>query len=234
MLHSYSCATPNPNLYSPHGQVKKHRDIRNHLIGYTHVNNLSIRAWENDLSTVNSRALYVASFTEYLMVKTVTNFAVRPFYRTMLFRSMRFSKYHQMQKVESRMLNDFRAKFGGPEDTIVCIGDWLQKQHRRFHEPVKGKGFRDLFRRAGYKVYLVDEHKTSCCCSKCQCDAGVCATFRQVNNPRPWRVAQQPHVIRHGLVRCANAECRTLWNRDRNAACNIWKIAEDAVVFYAI
>jgi hypothetical protein len=27
---------------------------------------------------------------------------------------------------------------------------------------------RKVFRQNGYKVYLVDEHKTSCMCSKCK------------------------------------------------------------------
>ena len=33
---------------------------------------------------------------------------------------------------------------GGPEDTIVAFGYFEQRKHRKFKEPVKGKGFRSL------------------------------------------------------------------------------------------
>ena len=38
---------------------------------------------------------------------------------------------------------------------------------------------------------------------------------------------KQPYILCHGLVRCNN--CGRLWNRDRNAASNIWKIARNAI-----
>ena len=43
----------------------------------------------------------------------------------------------------------------------------LQKQHMKYKEPTKGKGIRKLFRENDYKVYLVDEYRTSCMFSKC-------------------------------------------------------------------
>ena len=89
-------------------------------------------------------------------------------------------------------------------------------------EPVKGLGFRSLFRKAGYKVYLVDESYTSTKCSACE--VGVCAKFRRCDNPRPYR---EGRILRHGLVKCSN--CARLWNRDVNAASNIWKIADKAL-----
>jgi hypothetical protein len=57
------------------------------------------------------------------------------------------------QITEARLLARFKKLFGGPEETIVAIGDFDQCKHRKFKEPVKGKGFRALFRKAGYKVY---------------------------------------------------------------------------------
>ena len=96
-----------------------------------------------------------------------------------------------------------------------------QKQHRKFKEPIKGKGFRCLFRRHGYKVYLVDEHKTSCRCANCGCET---TTFRWCKNPKYWI---DDVIKRHGLLRCKNG-CG-LWNRDTNGAINIWKIAKEAI-----
>jgi transposase len=70
-------------------------------------------------------------------------------------------------------------------------------------------------------VYLVDEFRTSCRCSAC---GGECKTFRVCENPRPYRTGS---VLRHGLVKCNT--CSRLWNRDTNAASNIWKIAVRAI-----
>jgi len=92
---------------------------------------------------------------------------------------------------------------------------------------VKGKGFRDLFRKAGYQVLLVKEHKTSKMCSECQVDDATCASFRRVKNPRPHMRQRFPEVICHGLVKCSR--CLRLWNRDPNAASNIW-VASNAAV----
>ena len=88
------------------------------------------------------------------------------------------------------MLSRFEMKFGTPQEVVICIGDWEQKQHRKFKEPVKGKGFRTLFRKAGYKVYLVDEFRTSKKCSACE--IGVCSKFRWIDNPRPYRDGAYP------------------------------------------
>ena len=112
--------------------------------------------------------------------------------------------------------------FGPPDEVVICIGDWEQKQPRKFMEPVKGKGFRNLFRKARYKLYLVDEFRTSCKCSACE--VGDCSTFRKVENPKPYR---DGHILRHGLVKCQT--CSRLWNRHTNASSNIWKVARNAI-----
>ena len=86
---------------------------------------------------------------------------------------------------------------------------------------IKGKGFRSLFRRYGYKVFLVDEHKTSCRCANC---GHQTKTFRWCHNPKYWK---DNIMKRHGLLRCTN-DCG-LWNRDTNGSINIWKIAVSAI-----
>ncbi len=121
------------------------------------------------------------------------------------------------------MIREFRAKFGTGEETVIAIGDWEQRQHSKCKEPVKGKGFRTLLRKAGYGVYLVDELRTSCRCSHCE-EHGECEKFLECENPRPYRTGC---ILRHGLVRCKT--CQRLWNRDTNASNNIWRVAYNAI-----
>ena len=123
------------------------------------------------------------------------------------------------------MINAFKNKFGieDPSDVIVCIGDWEQKKQMKFKEPTIGKGVRNIFRRNGMDVFLVDEHRTSKKCSICE-GVGDCVKFKVRPNPRPYKDGLRKV---HGLLRCKNG-CG-LWNRDRNGASNIYKISKMAI-----
>src|SRR5690606_5622617 len=74
----------------------------------------------------------------------------------------------------------------------------------------------------GYRVYLVDEFRTSCRCAKCE--GGECKKFKLMPNPKP---SKDNLRLVHGLLRCKN--CANVWNRDCNGAKNIYKIAYNAI-----
>ena len=122
------------------------------------------------------------------------------------------------------MLARFEKMFGSPQDVVIGFGDFEQKKHCKYKEPLKGKGFRTLFRKSGYEVYLVDEFCTSCRCSVCE---GECSTFRECINPCFWRREKQPTVFRHGLVMCKT--CSRVWNRDTNGALNMYKVMKETI-----
>ena len=89
----------------------------------------------------------------------------------------------------------------------------------KYREPVKGKGFRNMFRKSGYKVYLVDEFRTSCKCSHCECEDGICEKKKWIENPKPYKNNSQ---WCHGLLTCKR--CSGVWNRDENSSRNIFKL----------
>ena len=64
-------------------------------------------------------------------------------------------------------MNKFQKVFGDKNDVVVCFGDYEQRKHMKYKEPIKGKGMRTLFRKSGYETYLVDEFRTSCKCCNC-------------------------------------------------------------------
>ena len=177
--------------------------------------------WETELSHYNKKTLDFGRFQDYIEKKNNINFNLQDFYQRYIFRKLKLGGYMRRQKTESMMMKRFKKIFGSPEKTIIGIGEFEQKQHRKFKEPIKGKGFRTLFRRHGYEVYLVDEHKTSCRCANCGSET---KTFRWCQNPKYWK---ENIIKRHGLLRCKNG-CG-LWNRDTNGAINIWKIAKEAI-----
>ena len=114
------------------------------------------------LSLYNRKTLIIDEFKKYIKKKNEINHKLFQFYERQLFRKLKLNGYWNRLKSEQNMINKFKEIFGPSEDTIVCIGDFEQRKHRKFKEPLKGKGFRTLFRRNGYNVYLVDEFRTSC------------------------------------------------------------------------
>ena len=178
------------------------------------------------------KTLDIAKFKEYIQKKIEINSILYPFYEKTIFRKLKLQGYRQTKKSEQKLMNNFEKKFGSPEKVVVCFGDYEQKKHMKFKEPSMGKGMRTLFRKAGYKTYLVDEFRTSCMCSKCGCQPsaltslgeGRCEKFMTIENPRPYRKGK---ILVHGLLRCKNG-CG-YWNRDTNGATNIYKIASHAV-----
>ena len=146
------------------------------------------------------------------------------FYEKYIFRKLKLNGYINRKKHEQKMINNFKKIFGKPEDVIICAGDFEQKQHMKYKEPVKGKGIRRIFRDNGYKLYLVDEFRTSCMCSICKEETGRCDKFQIRKNPKPYKSG---NILVHGLIKCQT--CLGVWNRDVNGATNIYRIAKNAI-----
>ena len=191
------------------------------------LNGISIEKSEANLSRFCKKTLCFEEYKQYLYNKNRLNHNTGPFYRKKKYRNRRFRAFGARQKLDSMLIKDFKEAYGPPAETAVFWGDWSDRKNRRFFEPIKGKGLRKVFRKAGYLVLLVKEFRTSKMCSKCQIEGAVCTSFRRVKNPRPHMRQRFPTVKCHGLLRCS--ACKRLWNRDSNAATNIWIIANAAI-----
>jgi hypothetical protein len=120
------------------------------------------------------------------------------------------------------MINRFKAKFGDPSDTVIFIGDWSTQKGMRYKEPTKGKGLRDLFKRKGYKIYLVDEYNTS---KKMYESGDEMEKFKKLHKKDKNGKILETFLV-HGLIRnklTNNISCikTELMNRDLNGALNI-------------
>ncbi len=118
------------------------------------------------------------------------------------------------------MINNFKKKFGKPSETIVCIGDWSQEKQMKYQEPTKGKSFRQLFKRSGYKIYLVDEYNTS---KRSHINGEELEKFKKRKNSKPYK---KNITLVHGLLRSKsipnNKSVKViLFNRDINGSMNI-------------
>ncbi len=158
--------------------------------------------------------------------KALVRQTTRPFYERHGVRKGTFSAYIRQQIFVHKAMTDFKTQMGPPGKALVCMGDYAARDSGSIRglarSPVSGTV--DWFRRAGYTVQFIQEYHTSKKCSKCKkpgLTEGICKTFKEVADPRPWKFGQTR--ICHGLVMCTT--CRTLFDRDHNATCNQAEIA---------
>jgi hypothetical protein len=212
---------------------KKYMKINDRLKKETFVEGLNIKEWETQLSTESKYTTKFEEFKSYLSVKLPLYYKLEKYYYDPLRRKLRWNTYINTQKSESKMINNFKSKFGS-DDVVIGIGDFDQgSYHMKHKEPTKGKGLRKVLRKAGYKVLLVDEFRTSCKCYNCHCDT---EKFLYRKNHKPIKKYQKENgtyqeiVQVHGLLRCSSANgCGSLWNRDVNGCLNIRMLAVDAL-----
>ena len=188
------------------------------------VDGKTIIEYETELSKLNRKTLIIKDFKEYIKKKSEINNKLYKFYEKYIFRKLKLNGYMNRKNNEQKLINNFRKIFGKPEDVIICGGDFEQKQHMKYKEPTKGKGIRKIFRDNGYKLYLVDEFRTSCMCSICKGETGICEKFQIRENPKPYKSG---NILCHGLIKCKT--CLGVWNRDVNGATNIYRIAKNAI-----
>jgi hypothetical protein len=178
----------------------------------------TIIEYETELSQYNKKSLDINKYKDYIQKKNEINQKLFQFYERYIFRKLKLNGYINRKRNEQKMINKFKKIFGNPDDVVVCFGDFEQRNHMKYKEPIKGKGIRTLFKKSGYGTYLVDEYRTSCKCFNCE--GGECKKFMVRDNPRPYK---NNTILVHGLLRCKSG-CG-LWNRDVNGAKNIYKIA---------
>ena len=184
----------------------------------------TIIEYETELSHFNRKSLQITKYKEYLREKNRINHILFCFYRKELFRKLKFGKYINIKRNEQKMISNFKRAYGDADNVVICIGDWEQRKQMKYKEPTLGKGIRTLFRKNNFNVFLVDEFRSSCKCSKC--DGGVCEKFMVRTHPNKKKNKDELWLI-HGLLRCKSG-CGS-WNRDRNGSSNIYKIAKNAI-----
>ncbi|CAO3658030.1 unnamed protein product [Rhizopus microsporus] len=188
---------------------------------------------EQALSQQPSSTVSIEDFDHFLQARSEQSAVFSRFYgHTItnhdngypLFRKIRLSAYFNKQRAEQKLIQDLRAKFG--EDAVFVMGNW-SGLHARYHEPIRGLGFRRLLEKHVFQIFLIDEYKTSRRCPRCHNE--ILHTFRRVPNPQPYRRERYPTVACHGLLSCTNPYCRPvmtapdryrLWNRDASACLN--------------
>ncbi|KAJ2501352.1 hypothetical protein GGH96_001961, partial [Coemansia sp. RSA 1972] len=82
-----------------------------------------------------------------------------------LHRKLWLSAFLNRQRADQLLMNRLRERFS--QDAVFILDNWGASM-AKFHEPIRGKGWRTLLKRAGFDVYLIDEYLTSKTCPICE------------------------------------------------------------------
>ncbi|KAJ2828827.1 hypothetical protein IWW50_001185 [Coemansia erecta] len=149
-------------------------------------------------------------------------------------RKLRLNAHINKRRMEDRLARAIRRMFG--VDPTIILGNWSAGMVRG-HKPIPGKGLRKMLKRLGFRVYHIDEYKTSTWCPFCK-DAEL-EKFLPVDNPREHQRPSRPIIKSIAVLRCSNANCleqdtnigtgdqqRRILNRDLAAVLNFQHIVE--------
>lgn len=195
---------------------KKYNNIIQNINKTTKINDQSIKEIETELSQYNSKSVIYENFMNYCKKKNEINRILFKHYENKIFRKLKFNRYINTQKSESKMIKNFENKYGKPENNIIILGDYDKKDHMKGKEPTITKRIRRIFRNHKYEVFLINEFRTSKLCYKCE---NECVNFKE-------REKHSYNGLVWDLTRCNNVKCKLIHNRDHNATKNMYKITK--------
>jgi hypothetical protein len=196
---------------------------------------------ESELSDENSKTVDFNRFQNYITMKLQINRLVNEHYfkgTNYMYSKLRWYKYINTQRHESRMLKSFAEKMGGPKEVVIVIGDYSESTMKG-QEPTITKRLRKLFKDSGYNVFLIDEFNTSKLCNNCgeemknlvldangrKLDKYIPATKagEEANGKEIWKLmrCQSCESAHKALLHKPRTQCISIYNRDHNACKNM-------------
>ena len=112
---------------------------------------------ETELSKYNRKTLQIDKFKKYIKKKNQVNNLLFDFYEKYIFRKLKLNSYLNILKSEQKLINRFTKIFGTPNKTIIAIGDFEQKKHRKYKEPAndaEAENDPKLIAKADYKIEI--------------------------------------------------------------------------------
>jgi hypothetical protein len=206
---------------------KKYNKLQDKINKKKKINNKTVKEIETELSHHNSKTCDFNKFIEYCKKKNEINRKLFEHYSEKLFRKLKFNRYTNTQKSESKMIRNFANKFGKPEECIIVLGDYDKENNMKGKEPIINRRIRKIFRNHKYQVFMINEFRTSKLCNVCESN---CDTFlkRESKNPKhkDKKTDKQKIIEVWGLTLCENKNCSLIHNRDKNSALNMYKITQ--------
>ena len=168
-----------------------------------------IEALETELSLQTCRTTNKADFLSYIAAKRACDEQMRSFYRQPKWRRWKFRIFCRRKTSEARFLHIVADTYG--PDCTVYLGDWCRRDQMKGCAPSPTVGLKKMLRRK-FKVYKVDEYKTSRICNRCKSEL---STYKKRDGKNSYS-----RLCCHGC-RSNNKLSKRFVDRDLNAATNI-------------
>ena len=160
-------------------------------------------------------------FKEFIKVKYESNKILKGFYYKELYRKLIWRTKTYRQKSEDKFLNNIESTYGNKEDTLICIGDWSNKNTIKGLSSTMGIGLKKLVAKK-FNTLLVYEYNTSKKC--CNCHNNI--DNKKINGNSKFRLLQCNNC-NVGSSENSNKStfqfCKYL-NRDQNSCANMLNI----------
>jgi hypothetical protein len=122
----------------------------------------TVEQLESILSEYNSSSCQLENVKKYVKERNKINSLVMSHYQNELYRKLKWCSYINNQKSESKMINEFKEKYGDPENICLVWGDFSENgKYMKGFSSSKGIGMKRIFKKNGYTVHLVNEAYTS-------------------------------------------------------------------------
>ena len=163
-------------------------------------------------------------FKEFIKAKYEANKILKDFYYKELSRKLNWRNKIYRQKSDDKFLNNIEYTYGKKEDTIICIGDWSNKNTIKGLSSTMGVGLKNLVAKK-FNTLLVYEYNTSKICCNCHSEIDK----KIVNGKSKFRLLQCENCN----VECFENSnkstfqyCKYL-NRDKNSCANMLNIVSE-------
>jgi hypothetical protein len=179
---------------------------------YKNKKDINIAEIEKTLTSFNSKTCDVNKFRDYMAKKISVNEELYPKYENTIFRQYKWYGHINKKRADNQMLRKIEKEYS--KDHIIIMGDWsITKQMKHFISTPNISIKRKLNER--FKVYDIDEYRTSCLHHKTEDRCG------NLYLPDDKNVARKKHSILTYKMLNNRQGCI---NRDRNGCKNIKKL----------
>ncbi|KAJ2569580.1 hypothetical protein IW140_002988 [Coemansia sp. RSA 1813] len=155
-----------------------------------HPDSNEIKAAEARLAAFSCTSILPGKYEQYVRTRAAVWPVLSKFYTNAMttsknrnnpqpiHRKLRQSAHIRQQQADERLAKSIRVICDDEKPTVI-LGNWSAPM-ARYHEPIRGVGFRRMLRKKGCRVYLIDEFRTSKTCPSCL--TGTLKTFLKCTN----------------------------------------------------
>jgi len=205
--------------YSNAQHLRKTKRIKYRILIQNYKNKNDITEIEKELTNYNSKSCIYETFKSYVKKKNAINKKLLPKYEAKIFRQYKWYGFLNRKRAETDLIRKIKKTFGkknGQAPTII-YGDWSIGQQMKHMISTPNLSLKHKIGEH-FKVYSIDEHRTSCLSSKSEEGQIEKTVNLYLPDPKNKEVVRKMHSIL--TYKMSNKRIGCI-NRDKNAVNNM-------------